>query len=265
MAIGSDEEKIVINTRLLTGIQSIDFSQNVSENPIEVLGNDFVTTDISGPTTFSANISKLLLNTDFLRTLTGSTTISGQFEYGGNYLNFNSGILGGYTFNASVGQLPSIEFGFEIFGNVSGADSPLFSTAEASTIKEISQTGIEVTFDKQSTNAIQSFSFTESYTYETIYGLNNDGRPSEIKLIGPIEQEVNIAMEVDDNEIEDNFSFLSGDKNRSRTVRTIVRYDGNVASNAFLLENAHLVNQSYSAGVGGTVISNLTYRGYKKV
>jgi len=265
MAIGSDEEKIVFNGKLLTGIQNISFSQNVSEAPVEMLGNDFVTTEISGPTNFSANVSKLLLNTDFLRTLTGSTTISGQFEYGDNYLDFNSGVLGGYTFNANIGQIPTLEFSFEIFGDVSGANSAASSTAETSAIKEVSQTGIEVTFDKQSTNAVQNFSFTESYTYETIYGLNNDGRPSAIKLIGPIEQEVTISMEVDDNEIEDGFSFLSGDKNRDRTIRTIVRYDGNVAVNTFELESGHLVSQSYSAGAGDTVISNLTYRGYKKV
>ena len=142
MAIGSDEEKIVFNGKLLTGIQNISFSQNVSEAPVEMLGNDFVTTEIAGPTNFSANVSKLLLNTDFLRTLTGSTTISGQFEYGDNYLDFNSGVLGGYTFNANVGDIPTIEFNFEIFGDVSGANSAVSSTAEGSPIKEVSQTGI---------------------------------------------------------------------------------------------------------------------------
>jgi hypothetical protein len=264
MAIGSDEEKIVFNGTLLTGIQNISFSQNVSEEPVEMLGNDFVTTEISGPTTFSASVSKLLLNTDFLRTLTGSTTINGQFEYGENYLDFNSGVLGGYTLNASIGEIPSIEFSFEIFGDVSGANSATSSTAETSAIQEVSQTGIQVTFDKQSTNAVQSFSFTENYTYETIYGLNITGRPSEIKLIGPVEQEVSIAMEVDDNEIEDGFSFLNDTKNRNRTIKLDLYLDDGTLQ-TFSLESGHFVNQSYSAGAGDTVISNLTYRGYKKV
>lgn len=264
MAIGSDEEKIVFNGKLLTGIQDLSFVQNVSESPVLSLGKQTITTQITAPTTFSVNVSKLLLNTDFLRTLTGSTTISGQFQYGENYLDFNSGILGGYTFNTEVGSIPTIDFNFEIFGDVSGANSATTSTAETSKIKEISQTGIQVTFDKQSTNAVQSFSFTENYTYETIYGLNNGGKPSEIELIPPVNQEVVISMEVDDNDIESNFSFLSGSKDRNRTIRTIIKYDDGTTQ-SFSLENGYLVGQNYSAGVGDTIISNLTYRGHKIV
>ena len=106
MAIGSDEEKIVFNGKLLTGIQDLSFVQNVSESPVLSLGKQTITTQITAPTTFSVNVSKLLLNTDFLRTLTGSTTISGQFQYGENYLAYATQVI----FFAFLVSLSSITF-----------------------------------------------------------------------------------------------------------------------------------------------------------
>jgi len=262
---GSHEEHIIINQTLLTGVQNISFQQDVSEAPVSVLGNDFGGTTISGPTTVTASIDKLLLNSDFVTGLTGNTTISGQFEYGDNFIDFSQGVLNSYSVGATVGGLPEISFDLSIYGSLSGSDTSIRSSASTeNAIQEVSQSGLIATFDKGATNAVQSFSFSEAFNVQPIYGLGQN-TPSHISIVGPIGQEATIAIEVEDYEFEETFSFLSGSKDRNRTIQLQIRNKNNSTLNTFALENAHLVSESIGAGVGDTIVANLTYRGFKKV
>lgn len=261
---GSHEEHIIINQTLLTGIQNVSFTQNVNELPVSVLGDDFGGTIINGPTTVTAAIDKLLLNSDFITGLTGIATISGQFEYGDNFLNFNSGVINSYAVSVSVGELPQISFDLSIYGSLSGSDISVRSSASnESNIEQVSQSGLVVTFDKDATNAVQSFNFSETFGVQPIYGLGKQ-TPSHISFVGPIAQEANIAIEIENYEFEETFSFLSGSKDRNRTIELKISGDNGVL-NTFTLESGHLVSESISAGVGDTIVANLIYRGYKKV
>jgi hypothetical protein len=261
---GSHEENIIINGTLLTGVQNVSFSQNVSENPVSMLGNDFAGTTISNPTTVTAAVDKFLLNSDFVTGLTGLTTISGQFEYGDNYLNFSQAVLNSYAVSASVGELPQISFDLSIYGSLSGSNESIVSSASnENAIENVSQSGLIVTFDKNETNAIQSFSFSETFNVQPIYGLGQN-TPAHLSIIGPIAQEATISIEVEDYELEETFSFLSGSKDRNRTIQLQISGNNGVL-NTFALENAHLVSESITAGAGDTIVANLSYRGFKKV
>ena len=261
---GSHEEHIIINGTLITGVQNVSFQQNVNETPVSMLGNDFGGTTINGPTTVTAAIDKFLLNSDFVTGLTGLTTISGQFEYGDNFLDFSQAVLNSYAVSASVGALPQISFDLSIYGSISGSDTSIRSSASSEgAIQSVSQSGLIVTFDKNATNAIQSFNFSEAFNVQPIYGLGQN-TPAHLSIIGPIAQEATIAIEVEDYEFEDTFSFLSGSKNRNRNIELKIS-GANGVLNTFALANGHLVNESITAGVGDTIIANLTYRGYKKV
>ena len=261
---GSHEEHIIINETLLTGVQNVSFQQNVNEEPILTLGSDFGGTTINGPTTVTAAIDKFLLNGDFVTGLTGVTTISGQFEYGDNFLNFSQGVLEGYAVSASIGELPQISFDLSIYGSLSGSDTSIRSSASTeNAIEEVSQSGLIITFDKNATNAVQSFNFSETFNAQPIYGLGQN-TPSHLSIIGPIAQEATIAIEVEDYEFEETFSFLSGSKNRNRTIQLQISGSNGIL-NTFALENGHLVSESITAGVGDTIVANLTYRGFKKV
>ena len=261
---GSHEEHIIINRTLLTGVQNVSFQQNVNEVPVSLLGNDFGGTTINGPTTVTAAIDKFLLNGDFVTGLTGLTTISGQFEYGDNFLNFSQAVLNSYAVSVSVGALPQISFDLSIYGSIGGSDTSIRSSASnEGAIQNVSQSGLIVTFDKEATNAIQSFNFSETFNVQPIYGLGQN-TPTHLSIIGPIVQEASIAIEVEDYEFENTFSFLSGSKNRNRNIELKIS-GANGVLNTFTLESGHLVNESLSAGVSDTVVANLTYRGYKKV
>ena len=158
---GSHEEHIIVNGTLLSGIQNISFSQNVQEQVVSYLGNDFGGTTINGPTVVTAAIDKILLNQDFITGLTGLNNISGQFEYGDNLANFSQTVLNGYAVSASIGEIPQISFDLSIYGSISGAETSIKSTAlNDNTFETFSQEKLIVTYDKGVTNPIQSFNFS---------------------------------------------------------------------------------------------------------
>lgn len=248
----------------LNSIQNISFSQNVQEDTSLIVGKDLGPTQINNPTQVTVSVDKILNNGDIISSLTGLSTISGQFEYGDNLLNFNKACLSSFSVSSAVGELPQASFDFDIYGSMSGASASISSSAVADdNIEVIPANGLIATFDKNPTNAVQSFNYSEVYNKQAIYGIGLN-EPSEIKFIGPVQQEASISIEVEDYEPEETYSFLSGSKDRNRTIKLEISGSGAVLS-SFVLENAHLVGESVGVGVGNTVVANLLYRGYKKV
>lgn len=247
---------------MLKGVQNIAFSQEVVETPVQHLGKSFNGTVISGPTNVTAQIDKFLLNTDFVTGLLLTSDISGQFEYGGNTVDFSKAVINGYAVSANVGELPEISFDLSIYGGLKGGEAPIKDQSSPDDeIQNVPEEGILATFDKESTNALQSFSFSESYSIQPVYGIGNT-EPSDLVFVGPVNQEASLTIEIDDYEFEETFSFLSGSKDRARNIKLQISGSEGIL-NTFQLENAHLVSESISASQGGTSIANLKYKGYR--
>jgi hypothetical protein len=252
------------SVKKLNSIQNISFNQGVQETPALVVGQSISPTTIDGPTQTKVSVDKILNNNDFIRTLTGLSNISGQFEYGDNFLSFNKTCLNNFSVSATINELPQASFDFTIYGSLSGTSNSLSSTAVSdNTTEEIIPEGLLVTFDKQSTNAVQSFNYSEVINKQATYGIGSK-EPSDIQTVGPILQEASIAIEVEDYEPEEPFSFLSGSKDRNRTIKMEISGESSIL-NTFQLENGYLVGESVGVGIGDTIVANLQYRGYKKV
>ena len=265
---GAHDTNIYLSTggvsKKLNSIQSISFKQDIQENPSLVVGQEISPTQIDGPTQTTVSVDKILNNNDLIRTFAGRSNISGQFEYGDNLLSFNKTCLKNFSVSATINELPQASFDFVIYGSLSGTSTSLSSTAVAdSTIEEITTEGLSITFDKQSTNAVQSFSYSEIFNKQALYGIGSN-EPSDIQTVGPVLQEASISIEVEDYEPEETFSFLSGSKDRNRTIKMEISGENSIL-NTFQLENARLVSESIGAGVGDTIVANLTYKGHKKV
>jgi len=250
---------------LLTGIQNISFSQEVQEAPIQVLGGLSAPVP-QGPTTTKVSIDKVLLNKDYMLTLTGSTGLFGQFIYGDNILDFENAVMDGFTVSATIGEVPQIAFELSVYGDLSGSNhSRLPRALKDSKISSVTQSGISVVFDKKIENAVQSFNFTENYQWQPSYKIGQVG-PCNVELVSYASQEANISIEVEDYTFENNYSFsdLTSAKNRDRNISfTLTNKNGD--SNEFIMKNASLVAENISAGVGNTVVANLTYRGSKTI
>lgn len=269
---GSHDTKIIINSTLLTGVQNISFAQNIEESPTVLVGREFSSSQMTAPPSVTASIDKLLLTRDFVTGLTfmdlmpinDAAQISGQFIYGDNILDFNSGFLDGYSVQANNGQIPNIAFDFTIYGDFTGGGASREAIADQDfEMSEVSPTGITIVYDKDQTNAVQSFSFSETFPSQPVYTLGNK-KPANIKPLGPISQQAVINIEVENYTPEYNFSFsdqVSGTRNRDVSI---VMANKTGATNTFRLQNAHLVSESITAGLGDTVVANLTYNGFRE-
>ena len=301
---GSHDTNIILNDTLLSGIQNVSFQQNYSEEPVSLLGSAYSSTQIQGPPTTTAKVDKLLLNRDFITGLTGSTGINGVFAYGENALIFDTAVLDGYSLTVGLDSDPEISFDFTIYGDLSGVaptvsrnavNSPivpadLVSAATSDrTIAEINQTGIFIelvdNYDGSFTvsdhpdvgadnttrigkaNAIQSFSFTETYQYQPKYKIG-DHKPCQIDLIKPIQQSATVSIEIEDYAFKDKYGNLPGKSvfassfYRDKVVKlTLITKNGD--KNIFELQNPYLSSETIGQGVGDTIVANLTYRGHK--
>ena len=260
--VGASIGSIQTDFRKLKSIKNIAFSQEVQEENVQVLGDDLGFKSIIGPTQTRVAVDKTLNSNDFIRNLAGRSDILGQFEYGDNAMRFVSGCINNFSVNATINEIPQTSFDLTIYGSLSPQTTllPSFLQAEDNDPEEAKVEELTVTFDKNSTNAVQAFSFSEVFNKQAFYQIGQN-EPSDIKTIGTIQQEVAIDIEVEDYEIEETFSFLSETKDRDRTIKLEI---GNPVQNTYQLQNASLVSESIALGVGGTPVASLIYRGYRE-
>ena len=263
---GSHDSNVYLSSgdgviKKLKSITSVAFSQDIQEENTQVVGKDLGFKSILGPTQTRVAIDKTLNNEDFIRTLAGRSDISGQFEYGDSMLSFSTACINNFSVNATINELPQASFDLTVYGSLSGTSTSVSSTAnDDNATKEVKVEELTVTFDKNSTNAVQSFSFSEVFNKQAFYKIG-ENEPSDIKTVGTIQQEAEINIEVEDYEIEETFSFLSGTKDRNRTIKLEI---GNPVQNTYQLQNASLVSESISLSAGGTPVASLVYRGYRE-
>lgn len=206
--VGASIGSIQTDFRKLKSIKNIAFSQEVQEENVQVLGDDLGFKSIIGPTQTRVAVDKTLNSNDFIRNLAGRSDILGQFEYGDNAMRFVSGCINNFSVNATINEIPETSFDLTIYGSLSPQTTllPSFLQAEDNDPEEAKVEELTVTFDKNSTNAVQSFSFSEVFNKQAFYQIGQN-EPSDIKTIGTIQQEVAIDIEVEDYEIEETFSF----------------------------------------------------------
>jgi hypothetical protein len=264
---GHQDEQLILNTTKLTGIQAISFQQNIADAVVTTIGTKTRTPTVLGPNTITAQIDKIVVNDSLNITgLAGSRNISGQFIYGDNVMDFNSGVLAGYSLSSSIGEPPNISFDFEIFGGITGSGNSRASSTE--TIADtgagfIKTTGISITHDKGTSNNIQSITYSETYNFSPEYSLGS--LVPNINFLNNVTQTMEIELLVEDFSFDETFSFLLDSKERKRNIQFHAQFDGTGAGTGLnlTLESGHLVSESLRAGVGNQTIATLGYRGTK--
>lgn len=268
---GAHDTNIYLSTggvsKKLNSIQNISFKQDIQETPALVVGQEISPTQIDGPTQTTVSVDKILNNQDVIASLTNGVgafaDTSGHFKYGDNRLSFETACVNNFSVSAAINELPQASFDFTIYGSLSGTSKSVSSFLEEEDREEIKPEELIVTFDKQSTNAVQSFNYSEVFNKQATYGIGST-KPEDLQTVGPVLQEASIAIEVENYEPDETFSFLSGSKDRNRTIKLEISGDVGI-TNSFSLQNAYLVSENVGVGVGGTIVANLKYRGYKKV
>ena len=289
---GSASEHLILDGKLCNGIQSVSFDISPVETSQSLIGGDESKFVATSPPRITAKVNKLLLNQDFITGLKDfkdsqgqATGFSGMLIYGDQNMSFRSGVLDGFSVTASTNDIPEISYDFTIYDALTGFASdhsndtrissnvttPL-SEASADSPKDIIPiTGVNVTFDKTGTatgigglNAIESFSYTETYSYDVQYGIGVTGAPISIKMIDPIVQTATITIQAENYVFEDNYRAFTSNNVTDRNIALEINGTGG-SVNAFELSGASLINESISTQVGEVVSATLQYKGHKRV
>jgi hypothetical protein len=297
----------------ISGLQNFSFSQDSSIKPFNVVGKGKPGRTFDAPVIPTFAVDKIMCEKDIITNMISQrvlqTGIMGQFIFGTKRMNYDKTLLNDYSIAASINQIPQISANFSIYGSVLGSNNllapgyenpldPLGATISGEgNIKNISQTGIKVTFthmrssgigsfagtgnEQTNTMPVQSFTYSQNFNYNVHYEIGNSANSvtdgTSITPIGPDTQRIEISVEVDDAFGEDGLAFgnitehtqlykisgSGGQMGRDRDVKMEIFDESGNATYTFQLENGYYISESISNGVGDSVVLNLTYGGTK--
>jgi len=260
----SDQSFIILNDVLITGVQSVSFQTNGTEESTFLLHGTGFNRRIAAPLKTTCTIKKFLANNDFLKSITGVTNISGQFIHGEKAMDFTDAVISSYNFSVSANSLPSISFDIAIYGDFKPGDRKLTknlrdaSLLDESGIVDITSTGVNLVLDN-TTNFVQSFNYSASFNAVPTYEIDSI-KSSTVKILPPIQYSANASLEFNDETLEDVTGLLENET-FNRTVTFTISGDGEEIA-SFEVPGASLKDQSISQTVGDTEQISLSFVGY---
>ena len=277
----SYEQNFFVNGTGLSGVQSINGSYGINEQPINVIGHGYVNNIINQPLEGEFTIQRTLINEDALLNMTGdSLAFSGVVTYKHGAVStgsfgFHSGYLTSYSISCEVGNLPSVSTNISVYGDLgrgilsasetAGAGS---ASANDKTIEPPNMGSMTITCDElqTSTNRIVSFSHEVNCPRQAVYALPvsaSDTKakfPVQVDSIYPIEQTTNLTLEIDDYQTKNLYDYLTGVY--TGNVNIDINGDNGTSLASFHLDDARLVNESFSSEIDGVALVNLTFTKY---
>lgn len=236
---GSEEVFLEIDNHLLSGLSNVAFSHSRQEssNLLLVSGARKIHRRETAPPSVTCTFDRTYMNQDYVKTLTGRSSITGTFRYGTGLLDFDNAVISKYSVSVSPESLPKTSVTMDIYGLLKPGlrtdrrgdkntddDNKFryFSGFDPYKIEKISPTGISLNYDNK-TSPVQSFNYTASFkfvpTYEILPNVRDttDGRPeftnrfsaTTVKLLNPINIETSATLELLEPEFE-NITGLIG-------------------------------------------------------
>lgn len=214
-AITNYENIFYFNQRALSGVLSVDGSYNLDYSPINVIGKGFLKEVMGSVPTASMSVSRYMTYSDPILNATGerlrlAIPFSAGLYYKNKYFAFNNGYLSSYGVSCSVGEIPSIESQFEIYGDI----GPNFNPSGNKNVGSVfvpQVKNIVLTTRGSTTNRITQFNIDYSMPKVPIYGISSaDSQlPIEVHNMYPIEVTSSFTIEVDDYQTKSIFADLS--------------------------------------------------------
>lgn len=256
----AEESFVILNDVLITGVQSIDFSTDETQEATLLLNATGYNRKITAPAKTTCRISKLLVNKDFIKTITGLTDISGQFIHNGSALNFNSAAISNYNLTVSNSTLPTVNFSIDIFGDFkTGTPKTLSNMTSESGIVGVDVTGFGINVDNN-TNFIESFDYTVDFDVRPTYQIDSI-KSSAVKIVPPINYTANAVFEFNDQSLEDVTGLLTNETFNRTVTYKMTGKDGSQICD-LEIPFASLKSQSINQSASDTERISLSYAGY---
>jgi hypothetical protein len=209
------ENIFYFDQRALSGVLSVDGSYNLAYEPINVVGKGFLKQVMGSVPTASMSVSRYMTYSDPILNATGERSrlaipFSAGLYYKNKYFAFNNGYLNSYGVSCSVGEVPSIESQFEIYGDI----GPNFNPSGNKNVGSVfvpQVKNIILTTKGSTTNRITQFNIDYNIPKVPIYGVSSaDSQfPIEVHNMYPIEVTSSFTIEIDDYETKSIFDDLS--------------------------------------------------------
>lgn len=198
----------------ISGVTDISIDYSVARQSIDILGGGHIQPILGeamqGEVTFSRNY----IYDDPLLDLTGDYGVDGTLIYGtdltqsaGQVIGFTSGYLTNYTISAEIGNVPTVECTFAVFGKIGSGvrqgELDYSGVYEMPPLCFINQSNILVSLEQSNTNRVTQFSQQYNISRTPIYTLSpktneNYYAPAQVITKDPIELLTNFTVEVDD-------------------------------------------------------------------
>jgi hypothetical protein len=225
-AITNYENTFYLKGAALSGVTSVDGSYNVDYKPINTIGKGFNKQVMASVPTAELSVSRYLTNNDPAFNLTGdgssytAKSVNGGLYYQNKYFSFQKGYLSSIGINCSVGEVPTIETSFDIFGDIGPGFNPS-GTSYAGGVFVPQVKNITLTCKNSSTNRVKDFKVDFSTPKQAIYALSetNSQLPVEVHNAFPIEITSNFTLEIDDYETKTAFQDLTSNGETNFDIR----------------------------------------------
>lgn len=261
-AITNYENKFYLNETGFSGISNVDGGYNLSYKPINILGKGYTKQVLASVPSANISIDRFLVSDDPVFGLTGdgsnylARSISGGLYYQGKYFSFASGYLNSFGISCSVGEVPTINSSYNIYGDIGPVSNPSGSYT-GSTVIVPQVKDILLTCRNSTTNRIKNFDVQFDCPKLPIYGLSssNSEIPIEVQNVFPIEVNSSFTLEVDDYETKKAFDDLTTDGTTSFVINVSGIFN-------FTGTNAKITSEQISSTSDDVLSVKLSYKSY---
>ena len=249
------EADVYLSGYKVFGVTDVNFGYSLPIEHLNVIGFNKFKTFTSGPPQSSLSIQKYLSPNDFILGFTGTTAISGGLFYNSSNRNFgfNSGYLNSYSVSCAVGNFPSLNADFSIYGNI-GTGLISTSVNQTGALTVVRPRDILVQCDGSGTNRIESFTYSVECNRQAFYHPTGSA-PMDVVTTRPYRVTAQFSLGVDDYESKRLFDYII-DSNKKTISITI----GSLAT--FTMSNMELIGESINSSATDDVTMTLNYQGY---
>ena len=273
-----EKSRFFLNTTEIAGIQIINGSYNTNADHINYLGISNCRYAPRGNYKSNFSIDSLLISNDQFIGLTGATGFNGyiisdkSFPTKDNF-SFTSGYLSSYNLKCSIGQIPNISVGIDVYGNA-GKFHKIESTSSrvhgdflsipsvnSNLLLSIADPGsLNISLDEFTTNRCLSYNLSINVKRLPIYPLGYS-QPLFVETIYPIEVNCSFQLEKSDYLASTLRDFPGNEKTQNLTI-SMNDLENGLPFTSYNFNEMKFMGESYSSTVDGNVGVNLNYKTY---
>lgn len=244
----------------LSGISDVTFSANFGVDKVLSLGGKNFGFSKRGASVGTLDFSRQLIYDDPVFLYTGESCCSGQFSYNGINYKYESGYLNSYSISCSVGQVPTVNSSFGIYGEMKSglSNNTIVSHPD---IFVPSQKSIIISSDYGVSNRIESFNYSLEIPREAKYSVGPNLFPDEVIKNGPIDISASITFNVKGFSPLDLQNFVRYVSSPSFNIQVKNRELSQTLM-SFPVYNACILSQEIQGTIDSPLKVSLNYGGY---